>query len=166
MDKNSNLPTEGEEGIVEDQFDALVVLEADARDVVSNMLNSEEPQVSCVLSAEKVIPFVEYGGHKIFKSILVSQLNANPFLSKDRLTGVKNSIYFNNLDDYIPASCSMKTMLLGLGMDCGVYFMQRSTTTVSSSVKAAVRRTRGRPSSKIQPTCVLNGVDQGTWCIG
>ena len=44
--------------------------------------------------------------------------------------------------------------------------MQRSTTTISSTVKSAVRRTRGNPSKNLQPTCVLNGVDRGTWCIG
>ena len=80
---------------------------------------------------DKVIPFVEFFGHKIFKSTLVSQLNSNLFLSKDRLTRVRNFIYFNNSDDYINASSSTKTMLLGLSMDCGVYFMQRSTTTIS-----------------------------------
>ena len=82
---------------------------------------------------------------------------------------MKHSIYFNNSDDYIVASLSMETILLGLGIDCGVYFMQRNTTTISSLVKTAVRRTRGRPSKKLQPTCVvnrLNGVYQGMWCIG
>lgn len=44
--------------------------------------------------------------------------------------------------------------------------MQRDTTTMTSSVKAAVRRSRGRPSKNLQATCVLSGVDHGTWCIG
>ena len=79
--------------------------------------------MSNTIPKDKVIPFVEFTRHKIFKSTLVSQLNSNPFLSKDRLTRIRNSIYFNNLDDYINASSSTETMLLELGMDCGVYFM-------------------------------------------
>ena len=39
-------------------------------------------------------------------------------------------------------------------------------TTTSSIIKLASRRTREKPSKILQPTCVLNGVDQGTWCIG
>ena len=108
---------------MEDASENLVVLQAEAVDAVIQMLDLEEPQVCCALPAEKVIPFVEYGGHHIYKSTLVSQLNANPFLSKDRLARVKNSIYFNNFDDYISAGSLQETMLLGLGMDCGVYFM-------------------------------------------
>lgn len=162
VDSNSNTCIEGEVDIVEDGAPNLLVVEFETQDAISEMLNLEEPQIS----TDKVIPFVNYDGHYIYKSTLVSQLNANPFLSKDRLTKVKKSIYFNNSDDYIDASSSTEKMLLGLGMDCGVYFMQRSTTTISSTVKSVVRRTRGGLSKKFQPTCVLNGVDRGTWCIG
>ena len=165
VNSNSNPCIEGEEDIVEDEAPNLFDVEIETRDAMTEMLNLEEPQVSSALPTDKVIPFVQYGGHNIYKSTLVSQLNANPFLSKDRLTRVKNSIYFNNSDDYINASSSTERMLLGLGMDCGVYFMQRSTTTISSTVKSVVKRTRGRPSKNLQPTCVLNGVDRGTWCI-
>jgi len=56
---------------------------------VTKVLNSKEPQVSSTISVEKVLPFVEYGGHNIYKSTLVSQLNANSFLSKDKLIRVK-----------------------------------------------------------------------------
>ena len=149
VDSNFVPCAEGEEVIVDDDFPILFVLEVEAQDVVSDVLNLEEPQISNALPSDKVIPYVQYGGHNIYKSTLVSQLNANPFLSKDRLTRVKNSIYFNNFDDYISASSSTDTMLLGLGMDCRVYFMQRSTTRISSSVKTAVRRSRGRPSKSM-----------------
>ena len=87
-------------------------------------------------------------------------------MSKDRLTKVKKSIYFNKFDVYINVSSSTEKMLLGLGMDCGVYFMWRSTKTMSSTVKSIVRMTIGRLLKNLQPTCVLNGVDRGTWCIG
>jgi len=57
-------------------------------------------------------------------------------------------------------------MLLGLGMDCGVYFMQWNTTTMPSLVKTTKKRKEGRPAKTKQPTCMFNGVDEGTWCIG
>jgi hypothetical protein len=78
---------------------------------------------------------------------------------------VKKYIYFNNSDHYINDSSSTERILLGLGMDCGVYFMQRNTT-MSSTIKSTIRRTRGRLSRNLQPTCVLKGLDRGTWCIG
>ena len=123
VNSNSNPYIEGEVDIVEDGASNLLVLESETRNAMSEMLNLEEPQVSTALSIDKVTPFVEYDGHNIYKSTLVSQLNVNHFLSKDRLTKVKNSIYFNNVDDYINASSSTEKNLLGLGMDCGVYFM-------------------------------------------
>ena len=124
VDNNSNPLDDSEAEVVEDVVFDVVVLQAETEDVVTKLLNLEEPQVSFAPPADKVIPFVEYRGYNIYKSTLVFQLNANPFLSKDRLTRVKNSIYFNNSDDYISASSSQDTMWLGLEMDCGVYFMQ------------------------------------------
>lgn len=106
VDNNFNPLDDSEAEIVEDVVSDLVVLQAETEDVVTELLNLEEPQVSFALPADKVIRFVEYKGHNIYKSALVSQLNANHFLSKDRLTRVKNSIYFNNSDDYISASSS------------------------------------------------------------
>jgi hypothetical protein len=53
--------------------------------------------------------------------MLISQLNGNLFLLKDRLTRVRNSIYFNNADAYCFAAESYKTCLLGLESDCRVY---------------------------------------------
>ena len=81
VDSNSTSPVEGEEDILEDGSPDLPVLQVEAEDAISDMLNGEEAQVRCLLLTEKVIPFVEYGGHNIYKSTLVSQLNANPFLS-------------------------------------------------------------------------------------
>ena len=160
---NSNPYKDTKTEIEEDVSKNLVVLEAEVRDVVTKMLNLEEPQVNSALPIDNVIPFVEFGGHHIYKSTLVSQLNANPFVSKDRLTRVRNSIYFNNSDDYISAGSSQETMLVGLGMDCGVYFVQQRTTSASSSEG---KRSRGRPSKRKQVTCVFNSVDEGSWCIG
>jgi hypothetical protein len=69
---------------------------------------------------EKFEPTVEYSGKVIFKSTLVSELNGNPFLSKDRLTRIRNSVYFNNAEDYRNVANSSSSYLLGLGSDCGI----------------------------------------------
>ena len=63
----------------------------------------------------------------IYKSTLVAELNGNPFLSKDQLTRIKNSMYFNNAEDYLSAANSTIIVLMGLGSDCGVLFMQSRT---------------------------------------
>ena len=92
VDNNSSLANEEEEDLVEDGAGNLLVVKAETCAAVFEMLNGEEPQMSSAILVEKVIPFVEYGSHQIYKSTLVSQLNANPFLSKDRL---KRSETFN-----------------------------------------------------------------------
>ena len=55
---------------------------------------------------------------------------------------MKNSIYFNNSDDYLAASSSTMSMLLGLGFDVGIYF--KNMQGFASTVRAARKRTRGR----------------------
>jgi hypothetical protein len=65
-------------------------------------------------------------------------------LSKDRLTRVKNSIYFNNSEDYLRAANCANTQLLGLGSDCAVFFVQRTSTTQTSIVKVAGKRKRNQ----------------------
>jgi hypothetical protein len=158
-----------ENDFCDDGQDATIVLEGEVRNAISNMLSSHEEQVSTVACPTQVSPTVEFAGHSIYKSTLVSQLNGNPFLSKDRLTRVKHSMYFNNHDDYITAAASSSTCLLGIGSDCGVYFVQSSTANISSTVRSAAKRKRGRNSKASKsgtPTNILQGVDDGTWWIG
>ena len=69
----------------------------------------------------------------MFKSTLVSELNGNPFLSKDRLTRVQNSIYLNNVEEYMSAANSEKTCLLGLGSDYAVYFVSNPVGAQTSA---------------------------------
>lgn len=139
------------------------------RDAIADMLNTHEEQVTAVAAPSIIKPVVEFCGHFIYKSTLVSQLNGNPFLSKYILTRVKHSMYYNNHDDYLSAAASSSTCLLGIGSDCGVYFVQHSTTTVSSIVKATLKRKKGRQpkSSKAgRPTNILQRVEDGSWWIG
>jgi hypothetical protein len=94
----------------------------------------------------------------------VSELNGNPYLSKDRLTRVRNSIYFNNAEDYLSAASSNSMMLLGLGSDCGVFFLHSANLNTTSAVKAAKRkRCCGKKGS---PSNISAGGDSGTWWVG
>jgi hypothetical protein len=60
----------------------------------------------------------------------------NPFLSKDRLTRIKISINYNNIDDYVFVAESTNIFMLV------VYFIQRSIVAMSSTVKAVQQWTR------------------------
>ena len=80
--------------------------------------------------------YVEIGESRTFKSALVSQLNGNPTLCKDRLTHIKVGILY------------MKTKLLtvenhntelNLGCDCGVCFLNMP--------EARIVQNRGRPKT-------------------
>jgi hypothetical protein len=150
-----------------DDVNPIVLAEMETRDVLAEMLSTHENQIVSELAPLKVIPVVEYRSHQIFKSTLVSQLNANPFLSNDSLTRVKNSMYINNFADYLSAASSSSICLLGLGLNCGVYFIQRSSTMVSSTMKAATRRhSRSRDGQCGVPSSCLQGVDKGSWWVG
>ena len=58
--------------------------------------------------------------------------------------------------------------MLSNGSDCAVHFVQRSTTRLSSIVKSAAKRKRGRPSnvSRLTATNVLHAVDEGACWLG
>jgi hypothetical protein len=115
------------------------------------------------------MPTVEVDGHSIYKSTLVSQLNGNVFLSKDRLARIKHSIHFNNHDNCLQTRSSCGSSLLTIGSDCGVHFVQRSTTWLLSTVKSAVKRKRGFSMTDVKvgnATNILNGVDSSSWWVG
>ena len=148
---NGNFEGVMEDKVVEEIVLPLPIIEDETQHVISNMLDCEEVFGESNTAVVKVMPTVEYDGHQIFKATLVSQLNANPFLSKDRLTRVKNSIYFNNNDDYINASSSPTSMLVGLGFDVGIFFVSRNSTRISSTIKAAKKCSKGRPAQEQHP---------------
>jgi hypothetical protein len=158
-----------EEDVDEDGAEQSAVLEQETRDAITDLLNRAEVQVSTVVTDEKIKPTVEVDGHCIYKSTLVCQLNGNNFLSKDRLARIKHTIQFNNHDNCMKSGLSSGTGLLCIGSDCGVHFVQRSTTRLSSTVRSAAKRKRGRPSSASASgtaTNILNAVDEGAWWVG
>lgn len=122
--------------------------------------------MSAIQNNKKIKGMVELESHSIYKSTLVSQLNGNNFLSKDRLARIKHNIAFNNHDNCMETGLSAGTSLLCIGSNYGVHFIQRSTTRLSSTVKSAAKRKRGRPSNagKIgTATNILSAVDEGAW---
>lgn len=111
----------GLHSLSEDEGDVLRVAEEECRHAISEMLDEAEPRQpgmsDCESSNLKIMPVVQYNGQTIYKSTLVADLNGNPFLSKDHLTRIKNSVYFNNADDYLSAANLSTAALLGLGSD-------------------------------------------------
>jgi hypothetical protein len=113
-----------EANLVDEDLGDVAIIELETQHVISDMLDEIENQFLVDGGYENAIyPIVEYQGNKIYKSMLINQLNANPFLSKDRLTCVRKSMYFNNSNAYLIVASFNNTCLLGLGNDCGVYFV-------------------------------------------
>jgi hypothetical protein len=126
-------------------------------------LGSEE--INLVDIEPNVFATLRFESNIIYKSTLVSQLNVNPFLSKDRLTRVKSLIYFNNFEAYLSATECANRCLIGLGSD-GIFLVQTVSLTQSPSVKAALRRKKGKGGRKGVPASIVNGANEGMWWIG
>ena len=71
---------------------------------------------------------------------------------------MKNSIYFDNSNDYFATSSSTTSMLLSLGYDVDVYFKEMRDH--ASTVRAARKKIRVRP-----PT-TNSGLTNGMFYIG
>jgi len=128
--------------------------------VFVKLLSDYEAQVFANPNLLKIILVVEYQGHSIYKSTLVSQLNGNPYLSKDRIMRMKNSIYFKNSDDYLVATLSTTSMLLNLGSNVGVYFKDMWGNQTSSTIKTTKNRTLGKSIA------INSGVENKTFYLG
>ena len=70
---------------MDDKVLDITVVESETCDVISDMLGAHEEQISTIPVPTKVEAFVEFDGHKIFKSTLVGQLNGNPFFIKGQI---------------------------------------------------------------------------------
>ena len=106
-------------------------------------LSDHKVQVSSDPIPHKIDHVDTFQGHSIYKSTLVSQMNGNPYLSKDRLIRLNNDIYFNNSNGYIVVASSATSMLFGLGSVVGVYLINREDSRgygPSSTVKVAKKR--------------------------
>ena len=75
----------------------------------------------------KVSSFVQVDDKIIFKSTLVSHLNGNPTLSKDRLTRVREGVFYSceNANDFLNGNGN----LIGIGSDCVVFFTEEDVNS-------------------------------------
>ena len=155
-----------EDEIVEEIVLLLPIIEDETWRIILNLLDCEEVYGESSIAIVKFMPMIEYDKHQIFKAILVSQHNAYPFLSKDRLTQVEFSMYFNNINIYINTSSSPISMLVGLGYDLGISLVSKNSIRISLTIKVAKKCDKGRPSKNNAPTSAFQRVDNGTWWIG
>ncbi|KAL2621817.1 hypothetical protein R1flu_002022 [Riccia fluitans] len=70
---------------------------------------------------KKVDPMVSYEGHQMYKASLVSLLVGNPTLSKDHLTRIKQSVYFNGVKPKQKVD-GVPVCIMDVGSDCVVLF--------------------------------------------
>ncbi|KAL2622603.1 hypothetical protein R1flu_002808 [Riccia fluitans] len=69
----------------------------------------------------KVNPMVSYEGHEMYKASLVNLLVGNPTLSKDRLTCIKQSVYFNGVKPK-PRLDGIPVCIMDVESDCVMLF--------------------------------------------
>ncbi|KAL3680514.1 hypothetical protein R1sor_023470 [Riccia sorocarpa] len=133
-----SLPSGGDDDIGDD-IDDLSVVGHETRQVMTEMFNDALSEKSLT----KVDPMVSLEGHMIYKATLVSQLVGNPTLSKDRLTRIKQSVYFNGVKPK-PRVEGVPVCIMDIGSDCAVLFDTTRTNVLTRSKK----RKRSSPTSK------------------
>jgi len=154
---------------IDDNEEVVAMVKGEIRNAIADMLNSHEQQIAYMPCPTRGNPIVAYDGHIIYKSTLVSELNGNPLFSNDDLPRVKHFMYFNNHNDYILATSSSSSCLLGIGIDYGVHFVQCSIDKVSFTMKLVLKMKKGCKSKAKKlgnGTNILEGVDYRMWWIG
>ena len=81
-----------EDDVVNDGLQLSTLVEEETHDVIADVLNKAEDQVTSVHRTMKILPTEKVDGHYIYKSTLVLQLNGIEFLCKDELAKNKHSI--------------------------------------------------------------------------
>ncbi|KAL3679398.1 hypothetical protein R1sor_022354 [Riccia sorocarpa] len=102
----------------EDAEDDLPFVGHETRHVMTEVLN----EVLSTESTSKVDPMVSHEGHPVYKASLVSLLVENPTLSKDRLSRIKQTIFFNGVKPKAREPGVPMVIILDVGSDCAVLF--------------------------------------------
>ncbi|KAL2653470.1 hypothetical protein R1flu_021598 [Riccia fluitans] len=105
--------------VEEDETNDLEVYGHEARHVMSETMSTL--LMEHAPTKRKVDPMVSYEGHQMYKPSLVNFLLGNPILSKDHLTCIKQSVYFNGMKpkqrvDGVPVC------IIDVGSDCAMLF--------------------------------------------
>ncbi|KAL2631802.1 hypothetical protein R1flu_016488 [Riccia fluitans] len=99
--------------------DDLEVYGHEARHVMSE--NMSTLLMDNAPTKRKVDPMISYESHQMYKASLVSLLVGNPTLSKDWLTRIKQSVYFNGVKPK-PRVDGVSVCIMDDGSDCVVLF--------------------------------------------
>ncbi|KAL2621663.1 hypothetical protein R1flu_001868 [Riccia fluitans] len=102
-----------------DETNDLEVYEHEARHVMSKTMSTL--LMEHAPTNRKVDPMVSYEGHEMYKASLVSLLVGNPILSKDCLTRIKQSVYFNGVKPK-PRVDGVPVCIMDIGSDCAMLF--------------------------------------------
>ena len=82
---------------------------------------------------------VNLDGKDMFKAFLVSQLNGNQTLSKDRLTKMRSGVYFRGYGKTLQNGVSIG---FGIGLDCGVLLENNSIPPIERTARKGVPRSK------------------------
>ncbi|KAL3677821.1 hypothetical protein R1sor_020777 [Riccia sorocarpa] len=123
----------------EDAEDDLPFVGHETRHVMTEVLN----EVLLTESNSKADPMVSHEGHPVYKASLVSLLVRNPTLSKDRLSRIKQTIFFNSVKPKVRVP-DVPVVILDVGSDCVVLFdnAHEATNTRGRRVPAGTKRGR------------------------
>ncbi|KAL3691148.1 hypothetical protein R1sor_004799 [Riccia sorocarpa] len=125
-------------------FDKASEVAADHMDTEVEEFEGEIANLKRLETYEEVVKkfdhVVVHDGPAIYNPTLVSQLVGNSMLSKDRLTRIKQSIYFNRVKQK-PRVDGVPVCILDIGSNCVVLFNSESTgrnTAFKPSVEGLV----------------------------
>ncbi|KAL3693735.1 hypothetical protein R1sor_007386 [Riccia sorocarpa] len=120
----------------EDEEDDLPFVGHETRHVMTEVLN----EVLSTESTSKVDPMMSHEGHPVYKASLVSLLVGNPTPSKDRLSRIKQTIFFNGVKPKVRVP-GVPVVILDVGSDCAVLFdsAREATNTRGRRVPAGSR---------------------------
>ncbi|KAL3685965.1 hypothetical protein R1sor_003987 [Riccia sorocarpa] len=138
----------------EDAEDDLPFVGHETRHVMTEVLN----EVLSTVSTSKVDPMVSHEGHLVYKASLVSLLVGNPTLSKDRLSRIKQTVFFNGVKPKLRVP-GVPVVILDVGSDCAALFdiALEATNTRGRRVPALVTM---KVESGIRPTWALDVSDR------
>ncbi|KAL3681114.1 hypothetical protein R1sor_024070 [Riccia sorocarpa] len=129
-----------------DGVDDATIVGHETRHIMAEVLQ----QVQCEgANVSKYDPMVSYDGHSIYKATLVSQLLGNPTLSKDRLTRIKQSIYFNGVKPK-PREEGVPVCIMDIGCDCAVLFNTITNQRSTRAKKGRRATTETREATDLQ----------------